>query len=135
MKRSNIRKGRYIMSNIQITGIKIEVTDSIREHTNAHFSKLEKHFDTIISQSLTFSKDGHLFNAHAEIKTSNGSFSATAKSENFNAMVKDVADKLHRQLNKAKPNRSKTPLKALSDEPSDNALDEFEDLAEEYAEA
>lgn len=125
------------MSKIQITGLKIDVTDSIREQVNTHFSKLSSHFESIISQTVTFSKNGHRFQAHAEVITSQGGFSAKAESKEFNPMIKDVAQKLHRQLIKVKSISNKDSIRdfqEVSESSNDDELEDYE-LNSEFAEA
>lgn len=121
------------MSKIKITGIKIEVTEAIQEHVSNHFSKLESHFDFVISQSVTFSKEGHEFKVHAEVQTAQGMFSSTSKGQNFNPMIKDAADKLHRQLEKVKALPNKESIRNMV-EPEDSSVDDTDDLHDDFAE-
>jgi ribosomal subunit interface protein len=123
------------MSQIKITGIKIEVTEAIQEHVNSHFSKLELHFnDFVISQSVTFSKEGHQFKVHAEVQTANGMFSSTSKGQKFNPMIKDAADKIHKQLEKVKSLPNKDSIRDMNEvSEKDDSLPE--DDFDEYQEA
>jgi ribosomal subunit interface protein len=119
------------MLKTQITGLKIDVTESIREQVNTHFSKLDARFDFIISQAVTFSKSGHLFHVHAEITTAQGNFSAKAESKEFNPMIKDVASKLNRQLLKIKALPSKDSIRHFQ-EPSEASTDVNDDELDDY---
>ena len=118
------------MSNTQITGIKIEVTDAIREHVNSHFSKLNSHFESIVSQSVTFSKEGHKFKVHAEVNTGHGVVSATSEGQEFNPMIKDVVGKLNRQLMKQKGTYSKESIRDFEEELDEHVADEEVDYDE-----
>ena len=65
---------------INLSGHHVEVTDSIREHINEKFSKIESHFPSLISLDMILSKEHHKI--QAEISTNYEGARISVKGEN-----------------------------------------------------
>ena len=48
---------------INLSGHHVDVTDSIKEHINEKFSKIESHFPSLIALDIILSKEHHKFQA------------------------------------------------------------------------
>lgn len=87
---------------LKITGKHIEVTDAIRDFSNAQFDKLSEHLD-ISERSISFGKERHLYNVVASAETRDG-FSATGTSQDKDCYkaISEAVRKLTKQLEKHK---------------------------------
>ncbi|MBB1356393.1 ribosome hibernation-promoting factor, HPF/YfiA family [Pseudoalteromonas sp. SR45-5] len=65
---------------INLSGHHVEVTDSIREHINEKFSKIESHFPSLIALDIILSKEHHKI--QAEISTNYEGTRMSVKGEN-----------------------------------------------------
>ncbi|EGI74185.1 ribosomal subunit interface protein [Pseudoalteromonas distincta] len=65
---------------INLSGHHVEVTDSIREHINEKFSKIESHFPSLIALDIILSKEHHKI--QAEISTNYEGTRISVKGEN-----------------------------------------------------
>lgn len=87
---------------IEVTGRKIDLTDSIKQHTNAAFGKLNDHYSGI-SATLTFEKDNHIFRAHTEYRCDRGElYVADAEDNDLYHAIDLACDKLRRQMSSRK---------------------------------
>jgi len=91
------------MSNIQITGRHVEITDAINDYFRGKFERVERHFDHItnVHAVLTVEKPNHV--AEATLHASgHADIFAQAKAENMYAAIDSLIDKLDRQVLKHK---------------------------------
>lgn len=87
---------------IEVTGRKIDLTESIKSHAHAAFGKIGEHYSGI-SAALTFEKDNHLFRAHTEYRCERGDlYVANAEDADLYHAIDLACDKLRRQLGSKK---------------------------------
>lgn len=83
---------------IEVTGRKIELTDSIREKASAAFHKINDHYSGM-KASLLFEKEKINFRAHAEYTCEHGGlYIAEAHHEDLYHAIDLACDKLRNQL-------------------------------------
>lgn len=95
---------------IQLTGHRLEITDALRSFTTEKLSRLQRHFEHIISVSVTFDIENltHIAEATVHLPAINGHSKGNdlhARSESEDDMYSAVdllIDKLDRQLIKHK---------------------------------
>lgn len=91
------------MLPITITGRGVEVTEALKTFTEEKFSKLERHFDRIISIDVIFGvEDKFRQNAEATILIPNAELHAKAEEKDMYTAIDRLIDKLDRQLIKHK---------------------------------
>lgn len=87
---------------IEVTGRKIELTDSIKQHAHSAFHKLNDHYSANLA-TLVFEKDRHLFRAHTEYRDDHGHvYNATAENSDLYHAIDLACEKLRSQLNSNK---------------------------------
>lgn len=87
---------------INITGHRLDVTDSLRAFTEEKFEKLERHFDHITAINVVFDVEKLRQIAEATILVSKGEVHASSESDDMYAAIDTLVDKLNRQLLKHK---------------------------------
>ncbi|WP_019216094.1 ribosome hibernation-promoting factor, HPF/YfiA family [Legionella tunisiensis] len=83
---------------INFTGHNIDVTPALKAFTEDKFTKLERHFDRIISIHVVFDVEKLSQIAEASILISKGKVHARAESEDMYVAINTLVDKLDRQL-------------------------------------
>lgn len=87
---------------IEVTGRKIDLTESIKEHAKTALNKINQHYSGI-SASLVFEKNRHLFHVHVEYREEHGQlFNAVAEDSDLYVAIDLACDKLRSQLNSNK---------------------------------
>ncbi len=97
------------MSNIQITGRHLEVTQAIQDYFKSKFEKVERHFDHItnVHAVLTIEKPNHIVEATVHA-SGHADLFAQGKAENMYAAIDALMDKLDRQILKHKAKIERT---------------------------
>ena len=97
------------MSNIQITGRHLEVTQAIQDYFKSKFEKVERHFDHItnVHAVLTIEKPNHIVEATVHA-AGHADLFAQGKAENMYAAIDALMDKLDRQILKHKAKIERT---------------------------
>jgi len=91
------------MSNIQITGRHLEVTQAIKDYVHKKFERLERHFDHITQIHVVLSVEKNDQIAEATIKVPHHpDFFAESSDANLYAAIDVLTDKLNRQILKHK---------------------------------
>ena len=88
--------------DIQITGHGLEVTTAIRTFTEDKFSKLQRHYNQIISCHVIFDIEKLEQNAQATLLFNKSEIYAKAQSPNLYTAIDLLLEKLERQLEKNK---------------------------------
>ncbi len=88
--------------NIQITGIHLEVTDTIREYVDKKISKVTKNTDNIISIAAILSVEKLLQKAEINVEIAGKKLHVEAAENDLYAAIDAVTDKLSRALIKHK---------------------------------
>lgn len=88
--------------NLNITGHQIDVTDGLRQHVNAKFDKLERHFDHLIDVHVILKVENLDHIAEASINTRGRTLFADARAADMYAAIDALTDKLDRQVLKHK---------------------------------
>lgn len=91
------------MSNIQITGRHLEITQAIKDYVNKKFERLERHFDHITQVHVVLSVEKTDQIAEATLNAAgHASFFAESKDVNLYAAIDHLVDMLNRQIVKHK---------------------------------
>lgn len=89
------------MSQIQITGQNIEITQTLHSYINDKFEKLTRHGNKITSSHVTLNVDkGGRQMAEAKLHVPGSEIFAKAESEDMYKSIDALLDKLVRQLDK-----------------------------------
>ena len=87
---------------ITIKGHQIEITSSLREHTEAKMERLTRHFDHLHELSVVLAVEKLLHKAEATIHVSGKDLHADAVAADMYAAIDALADKLTAQVRKHK---------------------------------
>ncbi|MEP6881349.1 MAG: ribosome-associated translation inhibitor RaiA [Dokdonella sp.] len=87
---------------ISIKGHQIEVTSSLREHTESKMERLTRHFDHLHELSIVLGIEKLLHKAEATIHVSGKDLHAVAVAPDMYAAIDALADKLTVQVRKHK---------------------------------
>lgn len=87
---------------VNISGHHLVVTDALREYIEEKFSRLERHFDRIISVQVILQVEKLLQKIEATLHVAGREVVANAEHEDMYAAIDAVIDKLDRQLIKHK---------------------------------
>ncbi len=87
---------------IDVTGLHIDVTLSLKEYVNSKFERLERHFDRVLNVHVTLSVDKLQHKAEASMKISGNKIYANAIEGDMYAAIDGLVDKLDRQVVKHK---------------------------------
>lgn len=87
---------------INLTGLHLELTDSLRSYIEEKFSKLERHFDNVIDVRVVLSIEKQRQKAEANLLLGGNQIHAVAETDDMYATIDSLLDKLDRQLVKHK---------------------------------
>ncbi len=87
---------------VTIQGHHLEVTESMRDHANAKFERLTRHFDHLHELSIVLSIEKLLHKAEATIHVSGKQLHADAVAADMYSAIDALADKLTAQVRKHK---------------------------------
>ncbi len=91
------------MTNIQITGRHVEVTQAIRDYVVDKFERIERHFDHITNVHVILEVEKKDHKAEATVHAAgHADLFAQAKEKNMYAAIDLLVDKLDRQIIKHK---------------------------------
>ncbi|MCX7122687.1 MAG: ribosome-associated translation inhibitor RaiA [Gammaproteobacteria bacterium] len=91
------------MSNIQITGRHVEITNALHEYVEKKLEKMERHFDHVTQVHVILSVEKTDHKAEATVHASgHADLFAEAKAENMYAAIESLSEKLTRQITKHK---------------------------------
>ena len=91
------------MSNLQITGRHVEITDALREYVEKKLGKMERHFDHVTQAHVILSLEKPDHKAEATVHASGHvDLFAEAKAENMYAAIDALSEILTRQITKHK---------------------------------
>jgi putative sigma-54 modulation protein len=92
---------------VTITGNRVDVTDSIRQHANDKIGPLDRFYDRVHTIDVVLTKPDQLHYQTELIAHVNGHshIVAHAKNENVHATIDDAAKKMERQLHEEKEKR------------------------------
>ena len=87
---------------VNISGHHLEVTDALRDYVSEKFTRLERHFDRIISVQVILQVEKLKQKIEASLHVAGREVVANAEHEDMYAAIDLVIDKLDRQLIKHK---------------------------------
>lgn len=90
------------MSDIQITGRHIEVTEGIRQHILDKFEKLDRYDESISHPAMVISVDKGVHFAEAKLHIFGHEIFAKSETHDLYQAIDEVIDKLDRQISKLK---------------------------------
>lgn len=85
-----------------VTGLHLEVTDSLKAHIDNKFEKLARHFDIATDVHVVLSVEKLVQKAHADLRWNGADFSAEDEETDMYVAIDQVVDKLDRQIIKHK---------------------------------
>ncbi len=94
--------------HIDISGLKIDLTEALQNHVNAEFKKLEKVLDPSariaveIGKTTDHHKQGDIFKAEARIIEPKAEYFANIVSEDLYTAINSLSDELFEQVTKSK---------------------------------
>ena len=86
--------------SITITSTVIDISPAIRERIESRFEKLSRRQVALITPHVIIQKEGQNYLVEATAGIPNDTLFAQAESENLYAAIKDLGQKLERQLNR-----------------------------------
>ncbi len=92
---------------INITGHQLEVTEALRNYIDEKFTKLERHFDKIISAQVIMGVEKLNKKIDATLLLAGGEVVASAENTDMYTAIDALVDKLDRQLIKFKEKQQK----------------------------
>ena len=87
---------------LKITGLQLDVTDALRDYVTEKMSRLERHFDKIISAQVTLEVDKLQQKAEGTLHVAGPDLVAEAQHTDMYAAIDQLVDRLDRQLIKHK---------------------------------
>ena len=87
---------------ISVTGHHIEVTDSLKDHVESKFEKLERHFDNVTDVHVILTVEKLNQKAEATVQISGAKLFAEDTQEDMYVAIDNLVDKLDRQIIKHK---------------------------------
>lgn len=87
---------------LQVTGLHMEVGESLREHCEEKAQGLKKYFDQVIEVDVNFSKPTHEHKAEVSVHASGIHLRAVGLGTDHYTSMDDATQKLERQLSKYK---------------------------------
>lgn len=87
---------------LKITGLQLDVTDALRDYVTEKMSRLERHFDKIISANITLEVDKLQQKAEGTLHVAGTDLVAEAEHTDMYAAIDLLVDRLDRQLIKHK---------------------------------
>ena len=91
--------------NLKLTGHHLEITDSLRDHIDAKFQRLTRHFDEVITTQITLGVEHDTHWAEATLHVRGHDMHARATHSDMYAAVDTLTGKLDRQILKYKEKR------------------------------
>ncbi|WP_434777440.1 ribosome hibernation-promoting factor, HPF/YfiA family [Neisseria sp. Ec49-e6-T10] len=88
--------------SFQLTGVHLEVTETIREYVEKKLNRCTKNLDGIISTSVILSVEKHQQKAEINVDVAGKDFHVEAADSDLYAAIDAVTDKLNRVLIKHK---------------------------------
>lgn len=92
---------------INITGHQLDVTEALRNYIDEKFTKLERHFDKIISAQVIMSVEKLNQKIDTTLMLAGGEVVASAENTDMYTAIDALVDKLDRQLIKFKEKQQK----------------------------
>ena len=124
--------------NIQITGRRLEVSESMKDYATERIERLSRYFDRLNRAQLVLEPKGPMFSAELVVTGPKGThLAAEAKEESFNAAVDKVMDKIERQITRSKEKmreHRRESSRTASPEPAPAESEDLSDTAEFPAE-
>ena len=87
---------------ISVTGHHIEVTESLKDHVESKFEKLERHFDNVTDVHVILTVEKLNQKAEATVQISGAKLFAEDTQEDMYVAIDNLVDKLDRQIMKHK---------------------------------
>ena len=87
---------------LNLSGHHLDITSSIRQHTNDKLTKIKHHFDNIINVNMILEVQKDLQKAEATIHVSGADLFAKAESNDMYASIDQLINKLDSQIIKHK---------------------------------
>ena len=87
---------------MKITGLQLDVTDALRDYVTEKMSRLERHFDKIISANITLEVDKLQQKAEGTLHVAGTDLVAEAQHTDMYAAIDQLVDRIDRQLIKHK---------------------------------
>lgn len=88
--------------NIHLTGDNVEVTDALKQFTTEKFSRLQRHYDRIISANVIFNVQKMIQSAEATLNVPGEPIYASSESDDLYSAIDLLVDKLDKQIKKHK---------------------------------
>ena len=87
---------------VHLSGPHTEITDSLRTFVEEKLSKVDRHYDNIISGQVTLTVIKERMTAETTLSISGGELHASAENTDMYAAIDQMVDKLIRQVQKHK---------------------------------
>ena len=87
---------------ISLTGHHIDITDSLRNHVDSKFERLERHFDHVTKVHVILGVEKKRQKAEATLHLNGADVCAESVQEDMYAAIDGLVDKLDRQVKKHK---------------------------------
>lgn len=87
---------------LQITGLHMEVGDSLKGHCSEAIEGISEYFPEIVDANVQFSNNGHIHRADIKLQASQIHLRAEAEGDDFYQAIDGAVDKLKRRLKKYK---------------------------------
>lgn len=120
--------------SITITSTAIDISPAIRERIESRFEKLSRRQVDLITPHVIINKEGLKYQVEATAGVRNDTLFAKAEDDNLYAAIKDLGQKLERQLNRYadKPlaQRAHATQPAMADAEADEGNDDYFDEEE-----
>ncbi|MAF31625.1 MAG: ribosomal subunit interface protein [Magnetococcales bacterium] len=88
--------------DLQITGLHMEVGDSLKGHCNEAITGISEYFPEIVDANVQFSNKGHIHKVDIKLHASQIHLRAEAEAADYYLAVDDAIEKLKRRLKKYK---------------------------------
>ena len=87
---------------LNLTGLHVDITDSLRDYVNSKFSKLQRHTDHITNVHVILDVEKLNQKAEATVHVSGAEIFASTEHQDMYAAIDSLIDKLDRQVIKHK---------------------------------
>lgn len=87
---------------VVVTGHHLEVTDALKAHVDAKFTKLARHFDNVTDVHVILAVEKLVQKAEATLQLSGAKLFAEDHQDDMYAAIDNMVDKLDRQIIKHK---------------------------------
>ncbi len=92
--------------HVDLTGHRMNVTDSLRTYVNEKMGRLERHFDQVTNTHVILSVEKNRHRAEATVRLNGSNVFADSVQEDMYAAIDSLVDKLERQIRKYKEKHS-----------------------------